>query len=52
MQQIKGNEMFVQVDDEYINDEFNLTGLSSDVPYYDYALDTILDIDSPNGETA
>ena len=31
-------------------DEFNLSGLSSHVPYYDYALDLILDVESPNDE--
>jgi casein kinase II subunit beta len=47
---IKGNELFCEVDEDYIHDEFNLTGLSADVPYFEFALDTILDVDSPNGE--
>ena len=46
---IKGNEFFCEVDEDFIHDEFNLTGLSQEVPYFDYALDTILDVDSSNG---
>ncbi|KAG8823044.1 casein kinase 2 regulatory subunit [Serendipita sp. 401] len=39
----KGNEYFCQVEEDYILDRFNLTGLNVEVQHYAHALDLITD---------
>lgn len=39
----KGNEFFCEIDDEYIGDRFNLTGLNTEVDHYQFALDLLSD---------
>jgi len=43
---LKGNEFFCEVEEDYIEDNFNLTGLVSQIPHYDFALDLICDIEN------
>ncbi|KAI9506154.1 putative casein kinase II subunit beta-2, partial [Coemansia spiralis] len=45
---LKGHEYFCEVPEDYIEDEFNLTGLAQTVNYYLEALDTIMDIEDDN----
>jgi hypothetical protein len=39
----KGNEYFCEVDEDFILDRFNLTGLNNEVANYTQALDLITD---------
>lgn len=38
---LKGNEFFCEVDEEYILDRFNLTGLNTECPYYNEAYELL-----------
>mgnify|MGYP000934523464 CR=1 FL=1 len=47
---LKGNEFFCEVEEAFIQDNFNLSGLSAQVPFYELALDIIQDLESPEEE--
>lgn len=40
----RGNEYFCEIDEEYLTDRFNLTGLNTEVHYYQHALDLVNDV--------
>lgn len=40
----RGNEYFCEIDEDYLTDRFNLTGLNAEVPYYQHALDLVTDV--------
>lgn len=42
---LTGHEYFAEVAEDFIEDDFNLTGLSSQVPLYKEALEQILDVE-------
>ncbi|KTW28582.1 hypothetical protein T552_01843 [Pneumocystis carinii B80] len=43
-----GHDYFAEVSEEFIEDNFNLTGLNTLIPFYKEALEMILDVDSEN----
>ncbi|KAI8375375.1 casein kinase II, regulatory subunit [Choanephora cucurbitarum] len=43
---LTGHEFYLEIPEDFIEDEFNLTGLSSSVPFYTQALEMILDMES------
>jgi len=40
----RGNEYFCEIDEDYLTDRFNLTGLNTEVQYYQHALDLVTDV--------
>ena len=42
---LNGNEFFCEVGEDFIKDDFNLTGLSAFVSHYDEALDVLQDVE-------
>lgn len=44
-----GHEYFAEVSEDFIEDDFNLTGLQSQVPMYKEALEMILDVEPEEG---
>ena len=45
-----GHEFFAEVSEDFIEDDFNLTGLQSQVPMYKEALEMILDVEPEDDE--
>lgn len=46
-----GHEYFAEVSEDFIEDDFNLTGLSSQVPLYKEALEMILDVEPEDDDS-
>ncbi|OZJ05959.1 hypothetical protein BZG36_01185 [Bifiguratus adelaidae] len=46
-----GNEIYARVPEEFIQDDFNLTGLAAQVPEYEQALSIILDMEFSDDES-
>ena len=43
---LPGHEYFCEVQEEFLEDEFNLTGLNSMVPFWKEAMDMVLDVEA------
>ncbi|KAN0060673.1 casein kinase 2 regulatory subunit [Thecaphora frezii] len=48
---LPGHEYFTEVTEDFIEDDFNLTGLNALVPFYKEALEMILDVEPPEEES-
>ena len=48
--EIEGHEFFVDVDEDYIRDSFNLYGIKPLISRYDEALEMILSSEIPDSE--
>lgn len=46
---LSGHEYFAEIAEDFIEDDFNLTGLSAFVPHYKEALEMILDVEPEDG---
>jgi casein kinase II subunit beta len=42
---LPGHEYFCEVSEEFIEDDFNLTGLNSMVPFWKEAMEMVLDVE-------
>ncbi|PWZ03090.1 hypothetical protein BCV70DRAFT_197322 [Testicularia cyperi] len=48
---LPGHEYFAEVAEDFIEDDFNLTGLNALVPFYKEALEMILDVEPPEEDS-
>ena len=48
--EIEGHEFFVDVDEDFIQDSFNLYGIKQYIPRYEDALEMILSSDIPDSD--
>ncbi|EPQ30219.1 uncharacterized protein PFL1_02335 [Pseudozyma flocculosa PF-1] len=48
---LQGHEYYAEVTEDFIEDDFNLTGLSALVPFYKEALEMILDVEPPEEDS-